>query len=381
MNRERGMIPSRNWRYSYFKKIYDSLEGDEKSHLDPYYWVPKYVKRNSACPACNKPCGKWLVVEGGKYSCTVDGVDYETLYSFGTNLEIDDIEAVAKANELCDEYGIDTISAGLVISWAIEAMEKGLIKEEDFELKLRFGEPDSVLKAIKLIATKEGKVGSILGDGVKRAVEKVGKGEEFAIHIKGMELPGYDVRGSKGLALAFAVSYRGACHLTSTAYGAELVGKWWTFDNVDRFSTENKAFEIKVHEDLMAVYDALGVCKFSRHMFYAEGFLELIHAVTGMKMDVWDLMAVGERINNLARAFNVREGFGRKDDTLPPRVLKEAIPSGPSEGGIILENELEVMLERYYEARGWDSEGRPTRTLLHILGMDEIADALYGDKN
>jgi aldehyde:ferredoxin oxidoreductase len=378
INRMVGVFPSRNWQYGYFQKVYDVLKEGERSHLDPYYWVPRYAKKKTACPGCNKPCGKWFVVENGKYACEVDGVEYETQYSLGANLEIDDIEAVAKANELCDQYGLDTISTGLTISWAMEAVEKGILSENDLEVKLSFGDAESVLRTIELMGSKEGKIGKLLGDGVKHAVETIKNGEEFAIHVKGMELPAYDVRGAKGIALAFAVSYRGGCHLTACVYGTELGGRWWTFEGVDRWSIEEKGYEVKVHEDLMAVYDALGVCKFSRHMFYGKGFLDVIHAVTGMTLSIGDLMSAGERIINIIRAFNVREGMGRKDDTLPLRVMHEPIPEGKSKGGIILEKELDEMLKQYYQARGWDSEGRPTRTKLHILGLDDVAESLYG---
>ncbi len=372
MNREAGAMPSRNWKFSYFKKVYDSLKDNERSRLDPYYWVPRYVKKKTGCPGCNKPCGKFFVVEDGKYACQVDGVEYETLYSLGTNLEIDNIEAVAKANEICDIYGIDTISAGLTLSWVMECLENGVLQDEDLDLNISFGDEDSVLKGLKDIALKKGKTGKILSDGVRKAVERLNKGMEYAIEIKGMELPAYDVRASKGIALAFSVSYRGGCHLTSCIYGVELTGKWWVFDNVDRFSSQGKGYMVKMHEDLMALYDTLGICKFSRHMFYAEGLVDIVHAVTGMNVEVWDLLMAGERIVNMARIFNLREKVEKEKDTLPFRVFNEPITDGKNAGGIIEKGELDEMLEQYYIARGWDGLGRPTKAILHFLGLDDI---------
>ena len=372
MNREVGAIPSRNWKFSYFKKVYDSLKDNERSKLDPYYWVPRYVKKRTGCPGCNKPCGKLFVVEDGKYACRVDGVEYETLYSLGTNLEVDNIEAVAKGNEICDIYGIDTISAGLTLSWAIECLENGILKKEDIGLNLSFGDEDGILRALEDMALRRGKAGEMLSDGVKRAVERINDGMEYAIEVKGMELPAYDVRASKGIALAFSVSFRGGCHLTSCIYGTELSGKWWVFSGVDRFSFKDRGFMVKMHEDLMALYDALGICKFSRHMFYAEGLVEIVHAVTGLDVNVWDLLMAGERMVNMARIFNLRQGVGKEEDRLPHRALNEPILHGKSAGGIVKEEELEEMLGQYYSARGWDSEGKPTEAILHFLGIDDI---------
>lgn len=152
------------------------------------------------------------------------------------------------------------------------------------------------------------------------------------------------------------------------------MGKWWKFDGIDRLSAENKGFEVKTHEDLMQVYDALGICKFSRHMYFLEGFPELVHAVTGFDMSYAELMVIGERIYNVARAFNAREGFTRKDDTLPWRILHDPIPKGKSAGAYVKPKELEHMLDEYYQARGWSEEGIPTKAKLVSLDLDDIAE-------
>ncbi len=376
VNRAVGVFPSRNWQWGYFKSAYEKAK-DGRIELDPYYWVPKYSAKNVACPFCTKPCGKLFVIKEGKYAGTeIDGPEYETLYSLGGATEIASIEVVAKANEICDKLGIDTISAGVTVAWAMEAVERGLLRPADLDgLDLRFGSEGAFLAALERMGKREGQVGELLGDGVKAAVERLGKGKEFAIHIKGMELPAYDVRGSKGVALAFAAAFRGGDHLTACAYGLEYGGKWWKFV-ADRHSLKGKGFEIKLLEDLMALYDTLGICKFSRHIFFLEGLPEMVAAQTGLELTAGELLTVGERIYNLARAFNVREGFTRQDDHLPPRAMHDPIPEGPSAGDRVSYEELQALLDDYYEARGWSREGVPLAARLVSLDLPEVAEAV-----
>ena len=379
MNKERGVFPSRNFQEGYFQKIYDNLKEGEKSHLDPYYWVPGYSVGRNPCPSCNKPCSRVVEVKEGEFSpAKVDGVDYELLYSLGGALYIDDIEAVIKANELCDRMGLDAISTGVTIGWSMEVYEKGLLTKEDTDgFKLTFGNKETLLKLIPLMAKKESKIGKLLSDGVKKASERLGKGsEKFALCIKGLELPGYDIRGIKGMALAEAVSVRGACHLTACAYGLELTGSWWKFEGIDRLSTEGKGFEVKTLEDLMALYDVFGICKFSRHMYLLEGFKDLLKAATGIEKSLGELMLVGERVYNISKVFNVKAGLNRKDDSLPYRVMYEPIPEGVSAGNLVTPNELEQMKDDYYQARGWSQEGIPIKAKLFMLDEPEMAEEI-----
>ena len=378
MNLERGTFPTRNWQWGYFQSFYDNAKEGELLGIDPYYWVPKFRDGRNPCPNCTKPCSQVFKLTKYRPGEKVDGPEYETLYSLGSELEIDDPEAVAYLNLLCDLYGLDTISAGVTIGWAMEAYEKGLLTKEDTDgLELKFGNVEAAAEALRKMAYREGKLGELLADGSKAASEKLGKGsDKFAIHVKGLELPAYDVRGIKGMALAIAVSYRGACHLTAGVYGTELVGKWWKFEGIDRLSAEQKGFEVKMHEDLMQVYDATGICKFSRHMFFLEGIPELLKAVTGIEFSNSDLITAGERIYNLAKAFNVREGFTRKDDTLPYRITHEPIPKGKSAGAYVSEEELEHMLDEYYMARGWSKEGIPTKAKLVSLDLEDVAEEI-----
>ncbi|MCR4391840.1 MAG: aldehyde ferredoxin oxidoreductase family protein [Candidatus Acetothermia bacterium] len=377
MNQVSGTFPSRNWQWGYFQSAYTRAKGG-KIELDPYHWAPKYVERNVACPFCTKPCGKLFQIKQGKYAGTeVDGPEYETLYSLGGAPEIASIEAVAKANEICDVLGLDTISAGVTVAWAMEAVERGLLTKKDLDgIDLKFGDEDAFLAVLERMGRREGRVGKLLSDGTKAACERLGKGEAFAIHIKGMELPAYDIRGSKGVALAFAVAFRGGDHLTAGVYGTEFGGSWWRFEAVDRRSLRGKGFEVKFHEDLMAVYDTLGICKFSRHMFFLEGLPDLVAAQTGLSFTAAELLTVGERTYNLARAFNVREGFTRKEDHLPVRVMEDPIPEGPSAGDRVSYEELQLLLDDYYEARGWSRDGVPLKARLASLDLPDVAEAV-----
>ncbi len=380
MNKERGTFPTRNFQWGYFQSVYDNLKEGELSKIDPYYWVPRYMERYNPCPNCTKPCGRIVKIKEGKFAGTeVDGVEYEIIYALGGALEIDDADYLIKLNETADRLGLDGISAGVTIGWAMEAMEKGHITKDDLDgIDLKFGDGDSALAVLEKMGKREGKVGELLSDGTKKASEKVGKDSyKYAIHVKGLELPAYDVRGIKGLGLAFAVSVRGACHLTAGVYGIELVGKWWQFEGVDRLSTEWKGYEVKIMEDFMTIYDTTGVCKFSRHMFFIERLVPFLEALTG-----WDfvdnayILKVGERIYNIQRAYNVKAGFTRKDDTLPYRVLHDPIPKGKSAGSYIKEDELQHMLDEYYIARGWSKDGVPTRVKLYELDLEYIADEI-----
>ncbi len=365
MNKERGTFPTRNWREGVF---------DQREKIDPYYWAPRYSIKNKACLQCVKPCGKMFVIKEGKYRGTkLDGVEYETLFALGGNCGNPDIESVARANELCDLYGIDTISAGGCIGFAMDLYENGILTREDTGgIDLRFGNSDAVVEMVEKIAKREG-LGDILAEGVKRAAEKIGKGaEKYAVHVRGMEPPAYDVRGIKGMGLAFMTSPRGACHLRSGAYALELVGKFWKFEGVDRLSAKNKGKEIAEMENFMAIYDALGVCKFSRGFFLLEGFHDILLATAGIDYGEDELLKIGERICNLKHLFNLKCGWKREDAKLPPKI-RIPIPEGASKGSYISEEEEREMLDDYFRARGWTKEGKIPEEKLKELEIEEFA--------
>jgi len=374
LNVELGAFPVRNWEAGYFKEAYEKLEDPEEGRIDidPRKWTAEYRDGRRPCPFCTKPCSQYFVAEDTPYGdIAIDGPEYETQYSLGGDCGVDDVEAVAKANEVCDKLGIDTISAGATVAWAMEAYEKGLL---DTDLELNFGNGHAMIEAVRQMGNKEGDVGELLFNGVKEAAEKLGKGsEKFAIHIKGMEPPGYEARGMFGMGLAMAVAPRGADHLTSCEYALDYGGSFWNFEGYKRDEIENKGFPLKMMEDLMMVYDMTGVCKFTRGLMYDRGVLEILNAITGFEFDNSELLTAGERAYNVSKAFNVREGFSREDDSLPRRVMEERVPDGPSEGEIISRDKFQRELDRYYAVRGWNSEGMPLNMTLNELDLPEIA--------
>jgi len=360
VNKEKGVFPTRNWQESVFK---------EREKIDPYYWAPRYVTKNKACFACTKPCGKLFEVKSGKFAgVAIDGIEYETLYSLGGQCGNADVESVARANELCDLLGMDTISAGVTVGFAMELMQRGIITEKEVGFRLTFDNAsDAVPRMIEMMGNRTG-FGDILADGVKVAAKKIGKGSErYAIHTKGMEPPAYDVRGMKGHGLAYMTSTRGACHLRAGFYAPELVGKFWKWEGIDRFSPVNKGFMVSQTENFMSVYDSVGLCKFSRGFFLIAKLPEVIEAITGMKYTEDELLKIGERIHNMKGAFNAREGMTRKDWLLPARILEEPIVDGPSKGSKISVEEMNMMLDDYMKARGWTNDGVPTPEKLKEL--------------
>lgn len=374
-NTELGIFPTRNWQTSYFKKAYDRLDSPEdRIDIDPRKWAPENVDTKRPCPYCTKPCSQFFEAEDTEYGdIAVDGPEYETQYSLGGNCEIDDIDAVAKGNEICDRLGLDTIDAGNAVAWAMEAAEKGLIETD---LDLAFGNANAMLEALRQMGHGEGELGELLKDGHVAAAEKVGAGEEFAVHVKNLAPAGFEARGTKGMALAFGVSPRGADHLTSCFYALELGGSFWEFEHYDRRRMDGKALAMKAMEDLMMVYDITGMCKFTRGITLAEGVLELTNAITGLELEMSELLTAGERAYNISKAFNIREGFTREDDMLPPRLTDEEIPNGPSKGERIDQTAFERELERYYLGRGWTTDGVPMRSTLDELDLPDIADEI-----
>ncbi len=360
MNSERGTFPTRNWREGVF---------DERKEIDPYYWAPRYVVKNKACIQCPKPCGKAFVIKD-KYHGELDGVEYETLFALGSNCGVGNIEAVAKANELCDLYGIDTISTGGVIGFVMDLYENGVLSKEDIGIDARFGNEDALIELVEKIARREG-IGDMMAEGVKRMAEKLGgNAADYAVHVRGLEPPAYDVRGIKGMALAFMTSPRGACHLRSGAYALELTGKFWKFEGVDRFSSKNKGREIAEMENFMAVYDALGVCKFSRGIFLLD-FYDALEAAIGKGFTEEELLIIGERINNLKHIFNIKAGWTREHSKLPKK-FRIPIPEGVSKGSYVSEEEEKEMLDDYFGARGWDKNGIPKKKKLEELEIEEF---------
>jgi aldehyde:ferredoxin oxidoreductase len=343
---EHGILPTRNFQTGIFEEA-EKISGEKMAET--------ILKRNKACASCIIRCARFCIIDEGPYQGTIiEGPEYETCWSFGAQCGINRLDVIAKANLLCNEYGIDTISTGNVIGFAMECFEKGLINLKDTDgINLKFGDPEAMLATVEKIALKEG-FGSVLAQGVRKASEIIGKGaSNFAMHVKGMEMPAYDPRGAKGQGLAYATSNRGACHLRAYMIKYEILG---TPFSVDPFSTQGKAKLVAQTQDEYAIFDSLILCIRVPLAVSMEVIARLLSAATGWDFRMEELMKAGERIYNMERLFNAKVGFTRKDDTLPTRILKEKMPEGPAIGNTV---ELDEMLNEYYTIRGWNKDGIP----------------------
>jgi aldehyde:ferredoxin oxidoreductase len=360
-----GCFPTRNFREG-------SLEGWEKMAWDEFR---KIKVGNTQCWACMIHCGNIFSVKDGPYAgVTSEGPDYETVNMFTGSIGSTDIGATVAADAYCDEQGIDTISAGNAIGFAYELFEREILTRKDTGgLELTYGNYQAALELLRRIANREG-LGDILAEGVKRAAEKIGKGAEaYAMHVKGLEMPAYDPRSVKWHGLNYITSPCGANH--NLGYGQQEILNLPFPRPVDRFAEEGFADIVKMNQDLAALWDSVVVCVFAgqTQQLHPLTMGKMLVSVTGIT-DFRAPMAVflaGERIFNLERAFNLREGFSRKDDVYPERFTTEPlVRAGPSEGQVI--KDVEGMLNQYYHVRGWDQDGIPTTQKLKQLGLEEI---------
>jgi aldehyde:ferredoxin oxidoreductase len=355
-------MPTRNYNNAHF-------EGAEK--VSGEYLNARYVAKVIGCSSCAMRCEHICVVNEGPYKGAMARVEYEPLWAMGPYCGIDRLDAVIKGCELCNYYGMDSISAGVIVAFAMDCFENGILTVKDLDgIEARFGNHEAMLKLIEKIGKREG-IGNILAEGVKIAAEKIGKGaEKLAQHIKGVEVTGYDLRCLKTAALGYAVSFRGADHNRHGAYAFDVKGKF------NRLKYEKgRAKAVKDIEDLYTIIDSLIICKFSRGTYYKEfeDLAKVYTLITGWETTPEEMRLKGERINNLARVINVREGFSRKDDTLPWKVMNVPVPDeGPSKGAYVSQEELDLMLDDYYEVRGWTKDGIPTPQKLKELGMDDL---------
>jgi len=362
---EMGNLPIKNWTKGTFPGA-DNITGIKMAKT--------ILIGRRACFACHVGCGRYVEIKEGPYAPLKGyGPEYETVAAFGSLCMNDNLESIAKANDICNRLGIDTISAGATIAFAMECYEKGIItKEETGGIELNWGDPKVIVKLVELIGKKEG-FGATLSEGSKRAAEKIGKGaERLAMHVRGLELPMHSPYRFKEMGLQYAVSERGACHLRGYSFLPSrgiLIPDLGFDKQLDGFSIDGKARVVKIMQDACCMIDALGICKFV--VFFGRMPLttlaKVYTAVTGWETKLDDLMKAGERIWMLKRAFNVKMGSGREDDTLPERFLKEPVPDGTAKGQIV---ELEPMLNEYYRIRGLDEEGKPRKDKLKELGLE-----------
>ena len=355
-----GILPVRNFTEGYFDQA-EAISGEAISK--------RMLVDKKGCYSCPIRCGRVIRLHSGPFKGELsEGPEFETIWSFGAHCGVSDIDKIAEAGDLSDRLGLDTISLGNTIGFMIEAYKKGLITEKETGgINLDWGRADILPKLVQLTAYRKG-LGRLLGKGVKRLSEEFG-GSEFAMHVKGLELPAYDPRGAKGMGLAYATSNRGGCHLRAYMILSEIL----SFPRyLDPLKTEEKAELVKALQDVFAVLDSMILCKFTSFATFDTLYYEptvyarLLTTATGFYFNDEEFRKVGERIYNLERLFNIREGFDRKDDTLPLRLTSTPLPSGPAAGSII---DLKEMLERYYLLRGWDINGVPSDAKLQTLGI------------
>jgi len=352
-----GVMPVNN----YSRGVFEGIEG-----LVAETFRKKIVFHDESCFACALPCGKVSLIKEGPYAGTVvQGPQYETVGLLGTNCGISSIEAVARGNSLCNDYGMDTISTGNVIAYAIEAYQKGYLTKSDTDgMDLRFGDADGVLTLIEGIAKREG-LGHKLAEGAKVFSEELGKGaEKFAMHGKGQELASFEPRSVVGMGLLYATATTGANHSFGPTFRDEMKNP---------LTGQGKAKIVVQNQNAYVLLDSLIYCSFSRYGLNNLSRLQFLSAVTGWQYSQEEVERQAHRIYTVERLFNLREGFGRKEDTLPWRSLTEPMPDGPSKGNVV---PLEEMLAEYYALRGWDPSGKPKDETMEDLGLAEFINLL-----
>ena len=369
-----GFLPTRNFQESTF-------HGAEK--LRGEVFLQQYGTKHKGCYNCPVACSRFYQVSEGPYASTRgEGPEYETVSALGAKCGNDNFDAILHANTLCNQLGLDTISTGNTLAWAMECREKGILTRERLDgLDLRFGNDGAMIELIKKIAMRDG-IGDLLAEGAFRAAQRIG-GSDLVVHSKGLDYPAVDIRGTKGMALSFAVSPRGGDHLKGLSLyevapdvyakdiqretGIEVTPQYW-------LRYETKAELMRWHENWHCVVDSLGLCKLegiALKPLLPRHFQRMLTAATGWEVTVEELDRIGDRIWNVERLFNVREGKGRKDDLPPRRLLEEPISTGPAQGERLDREKYEQMLTGYYLLRGWDPDtGVPTVQKLHELGLE-----------
>ncbi len=326
----------------------------------------------AACLGCPIRCSQMGAVRTGKYAHTItDTVEYESAALMGSNLDIHDIRAVAYLVKLCDEYGMDSMSAGVAIGFAFEAAGNKVI-EEPPGIKLDFGSIEGARYLVDAMAFKKGELGKLLAGGVKRASEALGKGsEDYALHVKGLEMPAWGPRGTPGMGLAYMTADRGACHQRGFMIRYEVGGEPYKGEEVDPHTLKDKAEMLIGHRNYLAGTDALVKCDFGAFGIAPKNYAGMLNAATGRNVAEDFFGFLGERIWNQTRLFNLREGITAEMDTLPKRFVKELLPGGPHKGCRISEEDMKYMLSDYYRLRGWDERGVPKKETLERLGLSD----------
>jgi len=355
-----GVLPTKNWQQGTFDG-WEKIDGEELTI--------RFLKKNSACYGCPIGCGRLTKIDDPRFSGEGEGPEYETVYAMGSNCMIDDLAAILKANYICNELGMDTITMGTTLACAMELYERGFLPEDQIGKPLNWGDADALVELTRMTGLREG-FGDQLAQGSYRLADRYGH-PELAPVSKKQEFPGYEPRGSQAMGLAYATSPIGGSHMRGDPAYFELFS---VPKPMDPHQWKGKAKVTKAFQDLSAIIDAAGLCIFfavrnlaSKDLGVAPtGILEYINAATGANYTLEELMAAGERIITAERLFLEKAGFTRKDDSLPDRLTKTPAPTGPAKGCVC---HLDEMLDEYYEVREWTQEGAVKETLRQRLGL------------
>lgn len=378
-----GGLPTRNWTSGVFEH-YEAISGPTMSKT--------VLKERDTCFGCAVRCKRVVEINEPRWQVhpLYGGPEYETVATLGSYCGIGDLSAVCKGNELCNKYGLDTISTGATIAFAMDCFEHGLLNTADTGgIELRFGNGEAMVRLVELIGRREG-IGDLLAEGSRRAAQRIGGGaEQLAVTVKGNELPAHMPEVKRSLAIIYSANPFGADHMShehdptyAPTASPEKLERLAALGLINPQSAlvlnqEKARFALRT-EIFYSVLDTVGTCQFVWGFWQVYGpnqLVEAMRAVTGWDVSLYELMKVGERRLNMMRAFNAREGFSRKDDWLPPRCFQPKV-GGPSDGYAISQAELEQSLTWYYQMAGWSNEGRPRRGKLLELGLDWVADKM-----
>lgn len=347
-----GALPTRNFREAWFEDA-EKISGET--------FAEKNLVKAKGCAGCISRCGR-VAKSNPPYEGEGEGPEYETVWAFGAQCGISDLDAITKANFLCNDLGLDTITMGSTIACAMELYEEGIIDFDKTKMDLSFGATPAIVKLTEATAYKDG-FGAELALGSYRFAEKYGR-PELSMTVKKQEMPAYDPRVLQGMGLEYATSNRGGCHVRGYLTSPEVLG---LPEKLDPDSIKEKPAWVKIFQDLTAAVDSCGTCLFTTFALGADDFAALLSTATGKEYTTEKVMECGERIWNLERLFNAKSGLTNEDDKLPPRLTGTPVPKGPAVGKV---SRLEEMLPVYYEERGWDKNGMPTREKLDSLGLE-----------
>lgn len=376
-----GALPTQNFKTSYW---------DQCANINGAAILRELKITDKGCYCCPTPCGKYGKARTVLGEVYVEGPEFETISLLGSNCMMGEISEIAYANYICDELGLDTISAGVVCSWAIECFEKGLLDSDTIGCEVQFGNLASVVYLLDCIAHRKG-IGELLADGVKPAAQKVGQGSEaFAIHVKGLEWSGYECRNAPGMMLAYMTSDIGAHHARAWVLGHDLAGSAASVhdlivsegsaEKLPKSDVQGRAEKVIESQHLRPLFDLLGICRlqYMELGFEVEHYERLFAAVTGRKLTWSQMLSISEKVWHLTRSVSAREieGFGRIWDYPPRRFMSESVPDGPNQGYCISRQEVDVLLDEYYALRGWDQNGIPKAETLRKVGLVDVADSM-----